>query len=263
MKNLLRGLGLLACAAVLLYSGSLLVPYLINSFREQRAYAELSDEVRKTKEVSAALPEAPAKYAESGILCQYDALYQRNHDLAGWLRIEGTKIDYPVMFTHDEPEYYLHRAFDGSSASSGCLFIGEGWSEASSQTMIHGHHMKDGSMFTDLEKYKDEEFAKKHPVVLFDTLTEEGQYEIIAAFYGRVYTEDDQDVFRYYQYDDLSDRDVFEEFIRQVKQAALYDTGVDVTFGDQILTLSTCSYHTNEGRFAVVAKRVGIPNEDA
>ena len=118
-------------------------------------------------------------------------------------------------------------------------------------------------MFTDLEKYKDEEFAKKHPVVLFDTLTEEGQYEIIAAFYGRVYTEDDQDVFRYYQYDDLSDRDVFEEFIRQVKQAALYDTGVDVTFGDQILTLSTCSYHTNEGRFAVVAKRVGIPNEDA
>ncbi len=256
MKKLLRGLALLACAAVFLVSGGMLASYLIRSRQEQQANLGLAGQVRAAmEEVAVKGSEGPPQYAESGILYQYDALWQQNHDLAGWLRIDGTVIDYPVMYTPEEPERYLHLSFDGVWAASGCLFIGEGWSETANQTVIYGHHMKDGSMFTDLEKYNSEEFAAAYPYISYDTLTETGSYEILAAFYSRVYTEEEQNVFRYYRYTDLSDPDEFSDYVRQVKQAALYDTGIEAVYGDQLLTLSTCSYHTDDGRFVVVAKK--------
>ncbi|MBQ3952504.1 MAG: class B sortase, partial [Oscillospiraceae bacterium] len=80
-------------------------------------------------------------------------------------------------------------------------------------------------------------------------------YEVVAAFYGKVYKVDDTGVFRYYRYTDLSTEAKFNEFMKNVRRAAIYDTGVDVQFGDRLLTLSTCSYYTNEGRFVVVARQ--------
>ena len=77
----------------------------------------------------------------------------------------------------------------------------------------------------------------------------------MAAFYSRAYTDRDQDVFRYYQYTDLSDSEIFDEYVRQVKEAALYDTGISAQYGDSLLTLSTCSRHVQDGRFVVVARR--------
>ena len=253
MKKGLRVLALLVCASVALYFGGLLARYLVGSYEERQANFRLAEQRKKA--VEAVLPGVPGKYTESGMLYQYEGLWQKNRDMFGWLSIEGTKIDYPVMYTPEDIEYYIHRGFDGGYAASGCLFIGEGWSETAGQTIVYGHHMKDGSMFTDLERYKDADFAREHAVIRFDTLTEERSYEVVAAFYGRVYTEGDQDVFRYYQYTDLSDPAVFEEFTDWVGRSALYDTGCAVRYGDELLTLSTCSEHTAEGRFVVVAKR--------
>lgn len=255
---------LLACGAVFLLSGALLARDLLRYAREDRANRSLAQEVREAREAArpapaqdgaAAAPEA-SKYAESGRLAQYDALWQENSDLTGWLAIEGTAVDYPVMYTPEDPEYYLHRGFDREYAASGCLFVGPGSDPDSNHVIIYGHHMKDGSMFGSLPRYRDPDYAGEHPVIRFDSLTEERSYEVLGAFYARVYGGEERDVFRYYRYTDLAEEDDFNAYVRQVKAASRCDTGVDAVFGDALLTLSTCSYHTEDGRFVVVAKRI-------
>ena len=110
-------------------------------------------------------------------------------------------------------------------------------------------------MFAALLDYQEEDFAREHGTVRFDTLEEEGEYQVVAAFYSQAYDSQEEGAFRYYQYTDLSDPQVFEEYVRQAKAASLYDTGVTPQPGDQLLTLSTCSYHTGDGRFVVVCCR--------
>ena len=115
--------------------------------------------------------------------------------------------------------------------------------------------MKDGAMFGSLADYADRDYWAEHPAIRFDTLEADGEYEVLSAFYSRVYKVNENDLFRYYQYADLSEPERFAEFVEQAQEAALYDTGVTAEFGDKLLTLSTCSYHTTDGRFVVVAVR--------
>ena len=114
--------------------------------------------------------------------------------------------------------------------------------------------MKNKSMFGTLPDYADQGYWETHKTIRFDTLFEHGEYAVIAAFYSRIYGEGEQG-FRYYQYTDLTDPAVFAEYMEQVKAAALYDTGFSAEYGDELITLSTCSYHTASGRFVVVAKK--------
>ncbi len=187
------------------------------------------------------------------ILSGYETLHKQNTDMIGWIKIDGTSLSYPVMYTPNDPQYYLHRNFDKEYSKMGVPFIDEKCSKNSGNYIIYGHHMKDGKMFAQILSYADEEFYKEHPVIRFDELNELGSYSVISTFYSKVYNKDDKDVFRYYEYTDISDPDVFKEYIEQVKSASLYETGVDAEFGQQIITLSTCDYHTKNGRFVVVA----------
>ena len=125
--------------------------------------------------------------------------------------------------------------------------------------LIYGHRMDNGSMFGELSAYARADYAAEHAVIHYDTLDQEREYQVMAAFYSQVYTDRDEDVFRYYQYSDLSDPAVFQEYVAQVKEAALYDTGVEASYGDRLLTLSTCSYHATDGRFVVVARQRAGP----
>ena len=191
------------------------------------------------------------------VLPQYEELYRQNSDLAGWLRIDGTVIDYPVMYTPEDQNYYLHLDFDENESVNGTLFIQYPWHAGNNNTIIHGHHMKDGSMFGGLDRYADETYGREHSILHFDSLTEEGEYELVAAFYSRVYTDEDgSDVFRYYDYPALSRQANYEYFVAEVKAAALYDTGITPEYGEQLITLSTCEYHVQDGRFVVVARRI-------
>lgn len=255
----LRSVLLVLFLGVFIVSGCMLARDLLRSRRERAAHRALAAQVRQNTSTGApAEPdqaEPPSPYAESGVLRQYDALWQQNGDLAGWLRIEGTEIDYPVMYTPQQPEKYLYQDFYGEQAASGSLFLGQGGGPDGPLVIVFGHHMRDGSMFGDLDEYQREEYAREHPVIRLDTLTEEREYEVIAVFRGRVYGVEEQGVFRYYQYADLSQQEVFDSYLAQVRGAALYDTGVEAAFGDRILVLSTCSYHTENGRFAVVARQ--------
>ena len=189
-------------------------------------------------------------------------LTYHNEDKAfyGWIEIDDTVIDYPVMYTPYDPEKYLHTDFEGNYSESGCLFIDADCQADGHQYIIYGHHMFNGSMFGNLPKYEKEEYYEDHKQVNFDTMTDEGVYEVFAAFYSKDYDKKETGVFKYYEYKTLKTEMDFNEFIYNVKQAAIYDTGITPVFGDDIITLSTCNYHTEDGRFVVCARKVKNPN---
>ncbi len=241
-----RKLAWLICIVVFLISAGLLAKDLYQAKKDQNAYEQLALQVQRRDKTSQTL-------SETGLLNKYDFLWQQNHHLGGWLLINDTPVNYPVMYTPDDPDYYLRRAFDGGYSASGSLFIAEGCSPDTDHVIIYGHHMKNHTMFGSLPLYESTDYAQKHAVIHFDTLTEEREYQVLAAFYSRVYRQDEENVFRYYQYTNLSDPNIFAEYIEQVRLSALYDTGVEAVYGDRLLTLSTCSYHTDNGRFVVIA----------
>ena len=182
-------------------------------------------------------------------------LYEENNDLVAWLSIEGTDIDYPVMQCEDD-EYYLHHDFYGNEDKYGCLYIRNRANiNDSDNFIIYGHNMQDGTMLGSLDSYKEESYYLEHPLISFYTLSDEYTYEIIAVFLSQVYYEDD-DTFKYYEFYEADTKDEFDYFYKNIKKLSLYDTGISAELGDKLLTLSTCAYHVDDGRFVVVAKRV-------
>lgn len=189
---------------------------------------------------------------QSVILKRFVRLYEQNQDLVGWLKIEDTHINYPVL--QCTQDYYLTHNFDREEDKYGCLFVRENADVFTPGTnfIIYGHNMRDGSMFGDLDEYKSEEFYRAHNLIHFDTLYEERTYEIIAVFYSQVYREN-EDVFKYYQFYQADTQEEFDDFYENIKALSLYDTGVTAEYGDTFLTLSTCAYHVENGRFVIVA----------
>ncbi|MBQ9685866.1 MAG: class B sortase [Oscillospiraceae bacterium] len=264
----------LVFAGILCFSGYHLATELLRAQEEKNAFTELAEiknqrepqEIIRGQELETNEKESDvllehesdpeSEQEQKTILDQYLPLYELNSDLFGWLCMDGTSVNYPVMYSPDRPDYYLNRAFDGSYSGSGVLFIDGRCPADGNYYIIYGHHMQNKTMFGQLPKYMDEEFRNEHPVFQFDTLYEHREYEIIAVFLSRIYDDNENNVFRYYEYTDLSDENIFTEYIREVKQAALYDTGISAEYGDDLLVLSTCNYHTADGRLVVVAKRI-------
>lgn len=182
------------------------------------------------------------------------ALHRENPDCIGWIKIEGTAIDYPVMYHPSEENYYLHRDFYGEYSANGCLFLSELCNpEASDNLIIYGHHMNSGKMFAALDQYKDSGFYLEHPLISYDTLQGSETYQIFAVFCTPVYTGND---FPYYTFAKAEDAADYQGYIKAVKERSLYDTGISAVFGDKLLTLSTCEYSQRNGRVVVVAKKI-------
>lgn len=185
-----------------------------------------------------------------------EALYEQNKDIVGWLQIKDTKINYPIMQTKGTPEYYLRRNFKKENSVAGTPFM-DYTSDINTPTLnwtIYGHNMKNGTMFHDLLKYAEKDFYEAHKTFTFDTIKGEGTYEVVAVYYTRIYLSD-YDGFKYYHYNDITTAAALKEFIAGSKGLSLYDTGVTVG-KEQVLTLSTCAYHVEDGRFVVVAKKI-------
>ena len=241
-------------------SGGMLLRDLSRSAWERAANERLAQRVEQiSPTVSPSPGETISSPEQEDPQRNYRPLLEENQHLAAWLTIEGTGVDYPVLYTPEEPEYYLRRAFDGSYAVSGSLFIGADCVPDGSNVLIYGHEMKDGSMFGELDRYAQEEYARAHPEIFYDRIWEDGSYErrtflVMAAFYSQVYQVEEENVFRYYYGTDLSEEAAFENYVTQVEAASIYDLGVTAKYGDRLLTLSTCSYHTQDGRFVIVAR---------
>lgn len=202
------------------------------------------------------------------MLPEYEALWQQNEDFIGWLRIEDTIIDYPVMQCTEDENYYLARDFYKEENKNGCLILdndsnaGIGTIEQqytngvlpSTNLIIHGHTMKSGQMFGGLKLYRDEEYGLAHNRICFDSLYEKREYELIAVFYSQVYYQG-EDVFKYYKFFQADTQEEFEDWYKNIKEMSLYDTGITAEYGDEFITLSCCAYHVEDGRFVVVGKR--------
>ncbi len=188
----------------------------------------------------------------------YQDSFLANEDMAAWLVVPDTPIDYPVMWTPRDENYYLRRGFDGKSNQNGCLILDTDscLSPLTTNLIIHGHNMKSGAMFGELDNYKEETFFQGHREMQLHT--EEGvrTYEVVAVFLSQVYKKTDQ-VFKFYQFFQADTQEEFDDFYENIKAMSLYDTGVTAEYGDHFLTLSTCSYHVEMGRFVVVAREVG------
>lgn len=189
-------------------------------------------------------------------MIQLEELQKENEEIIGWLEIAETNINLPVCQAQDN-SYYLTHNYKKEKATSGALFLDKDFDldKPSTNYLIYGHRNKNGTMFEDLMKYKDEQFFKSHPTIKFTTTKEDTEYQIIAVFFSRVYYKDEQNVFRYYQFVNAENETEYNEYISNCKKASIYDTGATAEYGEQLLTLSTCEYSQEDGRFAIVAKK--------
>ena len=193
---------------------------------------------------------------ELEVLEEYQTLYNKNKSLIGWLKIDDTNIDYPVMQTVNN-EYYLDHNYTQEYDKNGSLFLDKDCDIVHRNTnlIIYGHHMKSGKMFGNLNKYSSEEYCRKHSTIQFDTIYEKGTYEVMYVFRSRIYNEEEI-VFKYYQFFDAASEQEFDSKMQEMAAISLYDTGVTASYGDELLTLSTCDSSEQDGRFVVVARRI-------
>lgn len=183
-------------------------------------------------------------------------LYLENSDMVGWIQIEGTRIDYPVMQTPADPNYYLKHDFEKHYTDYGCPFaqVNCDVQAPSDNLILYGHNMKDGSMFTDLAKYRSKDFWQVHKTVWFDTAVGGYAYEIFAVIHTTVQA-DAAEAFPFYRFVDAAAPEDFTAYVSACKARALYDTGISAEYGDKLLTLSTCDNITDDGRLLVIAKQ--------
>jgi sortase B len=194
------------------------------------------------------------------VLKQYRSIYKKNPNFIGWIKIEGTKIDLPVMkSTTGNGQYYLDHNFNQQEDKNGTLFMDDACDviEPSENWIIYGHNMHSGEMFGDLDKYKSKDFCDKYPYVQFDTIYETGLYQVMFAFQAHVYTEAEV-AFKYYQFINPASEAEFNSGMQEMRNSSLYDTGVDAVYGDRLLLLSTCDYDEANGRFVVVCVRKDV-----
>lgn len=178
-----------------------------------------------------------------------------NPDIVGWIEINGTNINYPVLQGKDD-EYYLTHNYKKQKSEKGSIFLSKSydWSLPSSNLLIYGHNLTNGQMFKDLLKYSDEEFYKKHPIIRFTTNNKDTEFEIISVFKSRVYYKNEKNVFRYYDFINANTEKEYNRFVKNAKEASLYNINKTAKYGDQLITLVTCSYHTDNGRFVVIGR---------
>lgn len=260
MKSKYLMIGAAFFAALFLFSGVMLYRQYADEKQSAEAFdniaALVQDETPPADEPQETEPPQPEQTAFE----KYAAVYEQNSDFVGWISIEGTNIDYPVMQTIDNPNYYLKHSFEKQYSDYGVPYVQENCDlEFSDNCVIYGHHMNNGSMFADLCKYADEDFYREHKIIRFDTLSGFGEYEVVAVFKTVAYSEQG---FQYYHFVNADSAEDFDAFIAKCKELALYDTGVTAEYGDRLITLSTCEYSRQNGRMVVVAKKVVSPSAE-
>ena len=260
MKSKYLMIGAAFFAALFLFSGVMLYRQYADEKQSAEAFdniaALVQDETPPADEPQETEPPQPEQTAFE----KYAAVYEQNSDFVGWISIEGTNIDYPVMQTIDNPNYYLKRSFEKQYSDYGVPYVQENCDLGlSDNCVIYGHHMNNCSMFADLCKYESEDFYRAHKTIRFDTLSGFGEYEVVAVFKTAAYSEQG---FKYYHFVNADSAETFDAYIAKRKELALYDTGVTAEYGDRLITLSTCEYSRKNGRMVVVAKKIVSPSAE-
>lgn len=244
MKKCLYDIGIMICVCLMAFSGYMIY----DNYAKDSQYTDEFESLAK-------LVEENSTTADKNEAPDYNALCLQNNDMVGWIKIEGTTVDYPVMQTPDNPDYYLRRNFEKQYSDYGVPYADSRCDVVfpSDNIIIYGHHIKNGNMFGALEDYKNQSFYDKHKIIRFDTLTGYGEYIILAVF--KTVLESD-DGFAYYDFVDSAGKSEFNAYISKCKELSLYETNVTAEYGNKLLTLSTCEYFAEYGRLVVVAKKI-------
>ncbi len=268
LGKILYILAIVVLAGIFCVSAIYVGTYAVQSHKQQAAYNELAGimesiqstrppMVQTTPTISdpADTPEETTVPTEPVILPEYLPLYEMNNHMVGWIKIEGTKVNYPVMQTPEQPDYYLSRGFDQQFSRFGSIYVRESCdvNEPSDNVTIYGHHMSDGSMFASLNHYYKQDFFEAHPDIYFDTLTEYHTYRIFAVFKTSASVGKG---FSYHRFENASTKEEFDAFVATCKELSFYDTGFTPVYGDKLICLSTCEYTLENGRLVVAAYRI-------
>jgi len=233
----------------IIYWYGFIKPSILNA-RESKAISNIINEIDisdVSEEVAKDKTERQLKVIE--LKSQYP-------NLVGWIRIEGTNIDYPVMQWTDN-EHYLKYSYDGSPSKLGSIYLHKDAdvNKPSSNFLIYGHNITTGVMFNELLDYKNKNFYNDHKIIEFTTENKDAKYEIVSVFVSKVYNQN-ENVFKYYSFIDTNKESEYSDYISNIKRLSIYDTGVDAKFGDQLITLTTCEYSQKNGRIVVVAREM-------
>ncbi len=215
---------------------------------DEQTLEEKSFDEQDVKDVAPSKNERSLKVAE---------LQKENSDIVGWIEIEGTNINYPVLQGNDN-DFYMNHNYKKDYSLGGAIFLDKdySWNPQSTNLLMYGHNMIDGSMFTNLLNYRNQAFYNEHSIVRFTTESSDEEFEIFSVFPSRTYYKNEQGVFRYYYFINANTADDYTNFVSNAKKASLYDTGISASYGEKLMTLSTCAYHTENGKFVVVAKKI-------
>lgn len=245
--DIFYNVAILVCLAVFLVSGGLLLKRYFDDRRSESEFAALE---------SLIVSDAPAADGEETNSAKFAALRDQNSDFIGWISIEGTSLDFPVMYAPDNKDFYLRHDFNKEYSVYGVPYLDEkttlGANDQSENLIVYGHNMKTGTIFGCLTGYKEADYYAEHPQIQFDTVYGDGTYEVFAAFSIDVVNDTS---FVYNQYVDM-DEATYNEYVEEVISRSDVDTGIRPSYGEQLLTLSTCEYSSDNGRYVVVARKV-------
>ena len=227
---------------------------LISSYRIYKELKQTKEQENTFEELIEIVEQNNTKNEQEETNINLQQLYTINNDIVGWLKIENTNINYPIMQSIDRPNYYLQKDFYKKYSSYGTPYISEQCNiNISDNLIIYGHHMENKKMFGALEDYKIKDFYEEHKIIDFITLEEKEKYEIFAVFKTVAYN---QNGFKYYEYINFNNENEFNTFINKCKELSFYETNVKPKYEDKLITLSTCEYSNKNGRLVVMAREI-------
>jgi len=225
-----------------------LITHQMEDAAAEDSFQELRDEIAPDGWDTA----ADDDYAK--IRARLEKLKKKNGDFVCWLHVPGTRIDYPVMQTKDDEEYYLHRDFKKQPSANGTLFCNayNSIDPPTSVITIYGHHMKSGAMFGTLKYFEEKEFYNENKYIRLDTLKERREYRIIYVCRARA----DDDTWLYNRYVEIKKQEELDSFLGGAEKRKLFGSAEKSELGDEFVILTTCEYSQNNGRLVVIGKKV-------
>ena len=252
-KNKIENVTIIVLLIIFIFSTALVIKNKVKEYKDNKEIEKISNVLEniETEEKTEEQEKTERSY-------KVEKLKSESPEVVGWLEIEGTNINYPVCQSQDN-DYYLTHTYKKEKNSNGSLFLDKDYKFGETNNiLIYGHRNKKGLMFDELIKYESFQFYKEHNQIRFTTDTTDDSYKIISVFKSRVYYQDENNVFRYYNYVDIKNQIDYTKFVEKCKKISLYETDTTAQYGEQLMTLSTCDYSQKNGRFVVVAKKVNI-----
>lgn len=267
MKNTKKVLFLVTVALLVIafgVSAFMVIKYMVDGKRQEDRYDDLQSIVSQnttagteaaSKPTEATTQPTQSEATEPTMIPGYAEIYAQNPHTVGWLKIEGTKLNYPVLQSPDQPNFYLDHDFDGKPSKGGAIYAREECdiNKPSDNITLYGHNMANGSMFATLNNYTSKDYWEKNKLIFFDTLYEFHTYKIFAVFKTSANLGEG---FSYHQLEDAANQQEFDDFVSTCKKLSFYDTGITPKYGDKLICLSTCEYTLDNGRLVVAAVRI-------